>query len=300
MIENRHIEGMWSGVRLDAVLLDAFPSSTRAFVREAIASGQVKVDGRLAAKGLKLKGRHGIEILSLAEAKDNTVLPDASVAVSEVWCDEALLAYDKPGGQSVQPLSRTETGTLMNGVVARHPECAGIGDLPLVAGALHRIDGGTSGLVMVARTADAFEKMRRQFAAHTVEKTYLALVEGRVEEGGTISGFLQHDRRLDYCRMIEGGEMFAETRYEPIAHLREGNEDRTLLKVVIFTGVTHQIRTQLAARKMNIVNDRLYGAFAVEDMQGHCLHSWKARFKHPVSGEELEISAPPPSWAPVP
>ncbi len=300
MIENRHIENVWSGVRLDAALLDAFPSSTRAFVREAIASGNVKVDGRLAAKGLKLKGRHFVDISELAEAKDNTVLPDASVEVAEVWRDEALLAYDKPCGQSVQPLSRTETGTLMNGVVARHPECAGIGDSPLVAGALHRIDGGTSGLVMVARTADAFEKMRRQFADRKVEKTYLALVEGKVDQDGVISGFLQHDRRLDYCRMTEGGEMFAETRYEPIAHLREGNEDRTLLKVVIFTGVTHQIRAQLAAKGMHIVNDRLYGAFAVEDMQGHCLHSWKAKFAHPVSGEEVEISAPPPKWAPVP
>lgn len=297
MINLASITANEGGVRLDAALLKAFPSSTRALVREAIAQGMVKVDGRAAVKGLKLRGGERIEIAELAETSDITVLPDMKVKVKRIFEDASLLAFDKPAGQSVQPLSRTETGTLMNGVVARYPECASVGDQPLMAGALHRIDSGTSGLVLAARTQEAFEDMRAQFAAQTVEKTYLALVEGAVAAGATLENDLTQDRRLPYCKMIAGGNLHAVTSFTPVKHLMAENEERTLLEVKIFTGVTHQIRAQLAMAGMHIVNDRLYGAFAVENMAGHALHSLAAKFLHPVSHQPVEIRTPYPHWA---
>ena len=166
--------------------------------------------------------------------------------------------------------------------------------------------------------------MRAQFAAHTVEKTYLALVEGAVAAGGTLENDLVHDARLAYCRMIvrkvergetgekvERGErerpnpnglkderaLRAITTFRPLALTRRGMEEQTLLEVKIRTGVTHQIRAQLAAAGMHIVNDRLYGAFAVEDMVGHCLHALAAAFVHPVSGAPCRIETPWPDWA---
>jgi 23S rRNA-/tRNA-specific pseudouridylate synthase len=179
-----------------------------------------------------------------------------------------------------------------------------------MAGALHRIDADTSGLVLVARTAQAFENLRAQFAAQTVEKTYLALVEGSVAAGGALENDLVHDPTLPFCRMIDARHnrltlaqraklrpLHAVTRFRPIGHTTVENEERTLLEVTIFTGVTHQIRAQLAMAGMHIVNDRLYGAFAVEDMTGHCLHALAAKFRHPVSGVETEIRTPLPSWA---
>ena len=203
-----------------------------------------------------------------------------------------------------------------------------------MAGALHRIDADTSGLVLVARTQAAFESMRAQFAAHTVEKTYLALVEGAVAAGGTLENDLLHDPSLPYCRMIvrkatnqdlkgpnglkapnglnglnglngvngvkglkDDRAMRAITTFRPLALTRRGMEELTLLEVKIRTGVTHQIRAQLAAAGMHIVNDRLYGAFAVEDMVGHCLHALAATFVHPVSGEPCRIETPWPEWA---
>ena len=238
MIRSRTFTVKEGGVRLDAALLLHFPTSTRAFVREAVEAGGVLVDGRRAAKGLKLR-----------------------------------LAYDKPAGMPVQPLKRSELGTLMNGVVVRHPECIPLGDRPLLAGAVHRIDADTSGLVLVARTAEAFEGLRGQFAAQTVEKTYLALVEGTVAVGGTLENDLVHDPTLPFCR------------------------EQTLLEVTIFTGVTHQIRAQLAIAGMHIVNDRLYGAFAVENMTGHRLHALAAKFRHPASGEQMDVRTPYPRWA---
>lgn len=310
MIGPCEIRAERGGVRLDAALLDKFPSTTRAFVREAVESGGVLVNGRRAAKGLKLRGGETISVVELAEAADNVVKADASVQVCTVFEDGSLLAFDKPAGMPVQPISRNETGTLMNGVVARHPECLALGDSPLMAGALHRIDADTSGLVLVARTAQAFESLRAQFSAQTVAKTYLALVEGSVAVGATLENDLAHDPTLPFCRMIDADRnrlamaqrsvlrrLHAVTRFTPVAHVMEENEERTLLEVTIFTGVTHQIRAQLALAGMHIVNDRLYGAFAVENMRGHRLHALGAKFVHPASGEPVDIRTAYPPWA---
>ena len=311
MIESKSFQNERGGVRLDAALLDAFPSSTRAFIREAIAAGDVLVNGRAALKGQKLHGGEEILVKSLAEPRDNVVQPNPAIRLSPVFEDAALLAFDKPAALPVQPLSRTELTTLMNGVVARYPECAALGDRPLMAGALHRIDADTSGLVLVARTAEAFENLRAQFAAQTVEKTYLALVEGSYSVGGTLENDLIHDPTLTFCRMIDAHHnrltaaamkrvksiLHAVTRFVPIGHTTVENEERTLLEVTIFTGVTHQIRAQLALAGIHIVNDRLYGAFAVEGMEGHCLHALGAKFIHPTTGQAMVIRTPYPAWA---
>ena len=311
MIEDASFQVETSGVRLDAALLSHFPTSTRAFCREACAAGDVLVNGRPALKGMKLP--HGTQVLvrRLAEASDNRVAPDRTIRVRCLFEDDALLAFDKPPAQPVQPLTCHETGTLMNGVVARWPDVREIGDQPLMAGALHRIDADTSGLVLVARTPAAFDNLRAQFAAQTVKKTYLAIVEGAVAVGGTLENDLVHVPGLSYCKMTDisrarltrdvrqPAPLHAVTNFRPIARTTVANEERTLLEVTIYTGVTHQIRAQLALAGIHIVNDRLYGAFAVENQIGHCLHALAARFRHPVSGDETEMRTPFPPWADI-
>ena len=311
MIENASFQAETSGVRLDAALLSRFPTSTRAFCREACAAGDVIVDGRPALKGQKLSRGAQVQVKRLAEASDNRVAPDRSVRVRCLFEDDALLAFDKPPAQPVQPLTCHETGTLMNGVVARWPDVREIGDQPLMAGALHRIDADTSGLVLVARTAAAFDNLRAQFAAQAVKKTYLALVEGAVAVGGTLENDLVHVPGLSYCKMTDISRarltrdtrqptpLHAVTNFRPLVRTTVANEERTLLEVTIYTGVTHQIRAQLALAGMHIVNDRLYGAFAVENQVGHCLHALAAHFRHPVSGDETEIRTPFPPWADI-
>ena len=323
MITDKTIQIQEGGVRLDAAILNAFSSTSRAFVKDAIAAGNILIaeasaSPRKAPKGLKLRGGETVIIKELLESSDNLVAPE-SAPLSVVFEDAALLAFDKPAGMPVQPLSCRETGTLMNAVVAKHPECRTLGDSPLMAGALHRIDADTSGLVLVARSAQAFTNLRAQFAEQIVKKTYLALVEGSIAVGGTLENDLIHDPTLPFCKMIDargrraasiGGvrgdrspgvvrTFHAVTRFAPIAHTTVENEERTLLEVTIFTGVTHQIRAQLALAGMHIVNDRLYGAFAVENQTGHCLHALAASFTHPVSGDPVEIRTPYPAWANV-
>ena len=298
------------GVRLDAAVVSFFPETTRSFVREAVAAGEILVNGRRAAKGLKLKNGDEVFVKALAEKSDNLVLPNPDIKLHLVHEDETLLAFDKPAGIAVHPNTRLQKDTLMNGVVTRYPECLPLGDRPLMAGALHRIDSGTSGLVLVARSPQAFEAMRSQFSGQSVEKNYLALVEGNVVCGATLENNLIHDPGLPYCKMVDSlhnrltkeqraaaRQLHAVTAYRPLAHTKVEAEERTLLEVVIYTGVTHQIRAQLAMAGLHIINDRLYGAFAVEGMVGHALHALSATFVHPSSSQRITVSTPLPQWA---
>jgi 23S rRNA pseudouridine1911/1915/1917 synthase len=310
MIERKQIKVNESGVRLDAVLFKACPSSSKALIRRAIEHGDILVNSRRTSKGTRLRGGETVEILRLLEQADNLVKPLPGAPLKCVFEDADLIAFDKTAGMPVQPLDCEETGTLMNAVAAAYPECRTVGDSPLMAGALHRIDADTSGLVLVARNEAAFENMRRQFSEHSVKKTYLALVEGAVATGGTLENDLVHDPTLPFCRMIDFKRnrltraqceglrpMHAVTRFTPIGRTMQENEERTLLEVTIYTGVTHQIRAQLALAGMHIVNDRLYGAFAVENQTGHCLHSLSASFRHPTFCTETEIRTNYPDWA---
>ena len=289
-----------AGKRLDVFLAGRFPSSSRTFCRTAVLSGSVAVNGTPCRnKGYKLRAGDAVSVEGLPEVSDNRVQPDADVQPDILFLDDALIAVNKPAGIPVQPLSCTERGTLMNGLVARFPELADIGDAPLMAGALHRIDIWTSGLVLAARTQAAFDAMRRQFAERTVVKTYLTLVEGNVEEPGTLRHELAHDPGVPYCRMVD-----ASTLAHPDRRLRAVTEYRplqitgiwTLLEVTIRTGVTHQIRCQLALNGTPIVGDALYGKARL-DTPRHFLHAAAVQFRHPVTGADCRIEAPPtPDW----
>ena len=289
------------GARLDVFVQAAFPTVQRSDVRRAIEGGGILLNGRRAAKGAKLSVGNVVEVLSLPEALDRRVRPDSSVSVSVVYDDGVLIGADKPAGIPVQPLSQDETGTLMNGLVAYAPEIAEVGDDPLMAGALHRIDTWTSGLVLASRTEEVWRAMRNLFAARKVRKTYLALVEGRVSVPGRISCELAHEPNLSFCRMVEAAKagprarpMFAETAYRPLHPAGAA----TLLEVTIFTGVTHQIRAQLAMAGHPIVGDALYGAkTGLGTGHGQRLHAFAVDFCHPKTGKDCRIATSAPPWA---
>ncbi len=290
------------GKRLDAFLLELCPTSTRSFVREAIQGGRVTLNGRIAPKGVKLRLGDEVIVRELLEQCDNHVVADSDVVPEIVYDSDGIIGVNKPAGISVQPLSPLERGTLMNGMVALYPELASVGDEPLIAGALHRIDGGTSGLVLVARNQELFTAMRRLFSERRVEKRYLALVEGQVKKGGRVSCCLSHDPSLSYCRMVDSrtvvnprDSLLAETYYTPMRTVGRN----TLLEVTIRTGITHQIRAQLAIAGYPIVGDSLYGAKEAKGV-GFCLHSYSAAFTHPFSGDKITIVTPLPHFASEP
>lgn len=288
-----------TGERLDIIISRRYSSVPRSFIKKGIENGCVLLNGASVRKGVKPHAGDIVSIVSLPEAVDRRVRPDSSVRPVIVYDDGVLIGADKPAGIPVQPLSLDESGTLMNGLVAYAPELAAVGDDPMMAGALHRIDTGTSGLVLASRSEKLWVAMRDLFAERKVKKTYIAMVEGVVSCAGKVSCELAHDPKFPVCRMVDALKlsgkirpMLAETVYEPIRSVGHN----TLLKVTIFTGVTHQIRAQLSMTGHPVCGDTLYGAKEISKSQGHRLHALAVDFSHPLSGAKMHIATAEPKW----
>lgn len=250
------------GLRIDKYLNNRFPSTTRSFIADAFANKYILVNGRPGKKSDKIYNGAEIIIKELAEESDRFVVPVPG-ALDVVYESATLIACNKPAGMDCHPIAVGETGTLANALVARCPELTSVGDDPLMAGLLHRIDAGTSGLVVAAKDSATYETIRKQFAERKVKKTYHAWVHGHVETAGGVSGNMAHHNSFrGRMRCVNGpqpkGErlMWAETFYKPV----EYRANETLLEITIYTGVTHQIRCQLASIGYPIVGDKLYGS----------------------------------------
>ncbi|MBN1269524.1 MAG: RluA family pseudouridine synthase [Kiritimatiellae bacterium] len=288
--------------RLDLHILRRFPASLRSLVQDAIRAGQALVNGGPVRKGMKLEAGDEVHVIRLLEAADLKVQPDPALTLNIVHEDADLLILDKPPGMPVHPLKPLETGTLANALVARYPSLAGVGDDPLFPALVHRIDTDTSGLVAAARTNAAYTFLREEFRRRHVRKEYVALVRGVVGGPGRLDDFLAHDpARRGRMRIVEENgtsrrlrPMRAVTEYRPSQRFRE----YTLLDVTIRTGVTHQIRAQLAAAGHPIVADRVYGGGRARGELGlerHFLHASGLEIAHPRTGQRIRFRSPLPA-----
>ena len=296
MIANFHCIAAESdaGERLDRFIRRNAEGVDLTGLREAIADGHVLLNSRRAAKGAKLRAGDVVDARDLPEPSDRRIKPDATAPL-EVVREEALwVACAKPAAMPTHPLRPDETGTLANAMVAHWPEIADFGDPPLMGGILHRLDTDTSGIVLAARTPEAYTNLRAQFAAREVVKTYLALVSGKVEKPGLLRDELVH-ATVHPCRMGDASRvrtderpMRAETAYRPLS--RHG--EYTLLEVTIRTGVTHQIRCQLSLAGLPLVGDALYGGPRVGGLSRHFLHASAIAFRDPATGRPVEVRIP--------
>lgn len=285
--------------RLDKIILTHFPSSTRAFIAKAFSRGNISVDGITRPKAFNPPRGAVVHISSLLEGDDRSVIPEEG-ELNIIYSDADLIAINKPSGWPCHPVSPSENGTLANRLITIYPELIDIGDDPLMPGLLHRIDTGTSGLVLCARTPLAFNSLRAQFVEQTIKKTYTAVVHGIVREKGGISGYLAHSSSFRGRMRVVGpgphprGEraMFAETFYRPL----DAKNAQTRLEVIIYTGVTHQIRCQLASIGHPIVGDAVYGTTgSLKGPHGeyHQLHATAIELSHPRTLAPLIITCPP-------
>lgn len=288
--------------RLDRFLVMAVPSSSRALIVEAIAAGDVTVNGRAAAKGLRLETGDAVAVTHLLESRDIRVHPNGTLPLSVVYEGPDLLAFDKPAGVPVHPIHHSERDTLANAMVARHPELQAIGDEPLFPALLHRIDTLTSGLVLAARTDDTYRAVRACFAARTVTKEYIALVEGHPPTGQTLVNALAHNPHRRGRMLVvdeKPGVARGEPRFEAASEIdvEQSFGTHTLVRVTIHTGITHQIRCQLAHAGFPIVGDAVYGAGESDELlpDRHFLHARALHFAHPVTGEQIAIRAALPA-----
>lgn len=209
--------------------------------------------------------------------------------------DEALMVVEKPAGMPVYPLHPEEVGTLANLLLPHAPELAQVG-APLQAGTLHRLDNHTSGLIVVARTQEAHEKLSAQWNTPDVTKTYTALVVGLLSGSGTIAAAIaHHPRKKNKMVVDEKNGRPAVTHWKVVRR----RENYSLLEVTLTTGVRHQIRVHLASIGHPLVGDRLYqnSLRRLQDRSGldrQFLHLSRVMLKHPVTSKKMEFTSPLP------
>ena len=276
-----------AGERLDRVLATVPEIGSRALAVRMLAEGEVLVDGRTARKSERLRGGETIEY-EPPPMQVPLVREERQLAL--VYEDEHLLVVDKPAGIAVHPGAGRASGTLANALVAYG---ASGGEAPERPGIVHRLDRDTSGLMVVARSEAAFLGLRRVVRRHEIEREYLALVTGRPRSRkGTIEAPIGRDRRHPTKRSLETDKPHAAvTHFE----LRELLARHALLGVRLETGRTHQIRVHLAAINLPVAGDPVYGVARDLGLERQFLHACRLAFRHPVTGEEIELASPLPA-----
>jgi 23S rRNA pseudouridine1911/1915/1917 synthase len=274
--------------RLDAFLAGALAGLPRRLVRRVIAEGGVRVNGRRAAKGLRLHAGDEITLPDLPTA----LQPEPALALPVLYEDTSLAVIDKPGGMPAHALDPRQRGTAAAFVLARWPETATVGDA-LAPGLIHRLDGGTSGVLVVARTAEAFATLRAALAARTIEKRYLAIVAGTAADT-RVDTPLAHDSR-DRRRMAAARPGERAWPAETLVRVVSAGRERSLVAVTMRTGVTHQVRVHLALAGHPVVGDVLYGGPAGELAAGrYALHACGITLRHPNGGTPVGVESPLP------
>jgi 23S rRNA pseudouridine1911/1915/1917 synthase len=278
-----------AGERLDVFVARRLPGLTRSRVRRLIDEGLVSVDGRLPGKaGVKLEAGQRVQVT--LPPPEPTKLEPEPIPLRIVYEDGDLLVVDKPAGLPVHPSPGHSRHTLVNAVLAHCPDLSGIGGEGR-PGIVHRLDKDTSGLVIVAKHDDAHLSLARQLKERRVEKAYLALVEGRIEppEGVIEAPIGRHPRHRKRMAVVEGGRD-ARTRYRLLREV----DGRSLVEVRPETGRTHQIRVHFAAIGHPVVGDPVYGRrrSAPPGLRRQFLHAQRLAFRHPRTGDRLELEAP--------
>ncbi|MBI1818159.1 MAG: RluA family pseudouridine synthase [Deltaproteobacteria bacterium] len=286
--------------RLDVFLARTLPGASRQRVRALIAGGGVRVNGRRVHKSAALQPGDAVQIDDWSDPGAATLLSNASLDVPILYEDTEVIALDKPAGLPSHALRADETATLANFLVDRFPELRAlsraVGKDEREPGLVHRLDTDTSGVLLVARTVDAYAALRRQFRAHTVNKEYVALVDGDVAASGEITAPIAHDarnrRRMRVCdnpdQAVAWHARPALTRYRPLRRLGT----RTVLAIEIPTGLRHQIRAHLAFVGHPIIGDELYGGRGAARQM---LHAERVTFTHPRTRERVTVESPLPA-----
>ena len=259
---------------------------SRAAAERLLGEGGVVVDGERRPKSHRLEGGEEVELTVPEPA--SSALEHEDVPLRIAYEDEHVLVVDKPAGLVVHPSPGHASGTLVHGLVG----LAGGGEDEERPGIVHRLDRDTSGLLVVARTDEAFERLQELVRERALERRYKALVRGRPRSWtGRIEAPIGRDRREPTRHSLD-----TDTPREAVTHfeVEELLGRNALLDVRLETGRTHQIRVHLAAIGLPVVGDAVYGV-PDEELKRQFLHAWRLAFPHPVTGEpvEVESSLPP-------
>ncbi|HEY8430817.1 MAG TPA: RluA family pseudouridine synthase [Sandaracinaceae bacterium] len=286
------------GSRLDVLLVRRVEGMSRAKARRMIASGSVRVNGRRARKGDRLASGDHVVLDELPTPADFPALAAPELPLTVRYEDAHLVIADKPAGLPSHPLRIDERETFAGALLARYPEMAGVGYARREPGILHRLDNDTSGLMLAARTAEAFEALRARLAAGAVEKRYRALVAGSSIAPGAIDAPIaphpSDPRRVHVCLdpLDRRRAKARPARTEIVRVTRAGRF--ALLEVRASLAVRHQIRAHLAAMGHPLAGDWLYGGPSVDGLDRHFLHASRIAFEHPLEPATIDVSSPLP------
>lgn len=290
-----------AGQRLDVFLSRALPEMTRSRVKGLIDQGLAEVDGRPAKASAKLKKGARVS-LSIPPVRPLDLEPEAQ-NLEIIFEDRDLIVINKPAGVVVHPAPGHEEGTLVHGLLAHIPDLTGIGGVER-PGIVHRLDKDTSGLLAVAKNEIAHQALSEAFKERRVEKTYLAVLLGRMPwpQKRVEAAIARHPVKRKKMTILEGGRAAIS-----IFKLREElSGPLSLVEVIIETGRTHQIRVHAAHLGHPVAADPLYGSpgrerqlsvkakQALAGVNRQMLHAWRLTLDHPRTGERLSLEAPWP------
>lgn len=276
-----------AGERLDRIVAFVLDVS-RSIATAVIEAGGVDVDGAPAPTGkVRLVEGQTVAIDPDAVPVDEPPGPDADVSVPIVHVDDAIIVVDKPAGLVVHPGAGNPDGTLVNGLLATFPELSAVGERSR-PGIVHRLDAGSSGLLVVARTQAAADVLVEQFATHHATRVYLALVWGHPSAPhGVIDAPIGRSRRDPLRMAVVADGRWARTEYRVLERYDQP-ADLALLECRLETGRTHQIRVHLGSIGHPLVGDPVYGQRRPKlQVDRPFLHAAELAFDHPLTGERV-------------
>jgi 23S rRNA pseudouridine1911/1915/1917 synthase len=281
------------GERLDRIVA-LVGDLSRATAAAVIDAGGAHVDGEVARSG-KVRLAEGQLVSIDPSTVPGPVMPtaDASVEFGVVFEDSSIVVVDKPPGLVVHPGPGNADGTLVSGLLARFPDVAGVGGDPVRPGIVHRLDAGSSGLLVAARTDEAAARLVEQFADHTASRVYDAVVWGVPDAPhGIIDAPIGRDRGDPLKMAVVAGGRRARTDYRVVGTYTSPTTV-SRLECRLETGRTHQIRVHLASIDHPLVGDPTYGQRRpVLGLTRPFLHATELSIEHPSTGERMTFTSP--------
>lgn len=283
-------------IRVDKFLADQVPQLSRSAAQRLIDAGRATVNGEPVKASHKVGA--GDLVVALLPADGPAELLPEPIPLRIAYEDQSLLVVDKPPGMVVHPAPGHAEGTLANALLAHCPDLANNGDQR--PGIVHRLDRDTSGLILVAKSEKVRRALQRQFKEHQVHKAYLALLDGHLQPAwGRIEAPLGRDPQHRQRMAVLVGGREAVTEYhilEQFGHqVGPAAGDYTLVEAQPLTGRTHQLRVHFASIDHPVVGDATYGRRRCRlPLARQFLHAWRLGFKHPATGEQMQLEAPLP------
>lgn len=278
--------------RLDKFLTCQFLDFSRSYIKTLIDNQNVTVNDKIVKSGYALKT--GDEIAITIPDEEKISAEAENIDINIVYEDDDLLVVNKQAGLVVHPCATTKNGTLVNALMYHIKNLSTINGV-LRPGIVHRLDKDTAGLMLVAKNDYAHKFLSAQLKDKTLNREYLALVRGRVKENFSVEGYIGRNPkdRLQMALVDENKGKYSYTDF----FVEKSFRDYTLLRCVLKTGRTHQIRVHLKSKNRAIVGDKLYGGVDKNiKVNGQLLFAFKIRFVHPTSKEHMEFSAPLPEY----